>query len=269
MFAVGAIFVACNPVNIFEGNTFSFSYDDCALYTVADRGEVPTVFSSLEVDWYNGAVVVEQSEESSQVEFFEISEGEKVTPATTMHYFLDGDTLRIKYAKSGRLSVGRLKKFLYVRIPVGFALSSIDLNSVSADVLAEDITVGRAECSSVSGSISLRCNASEVNADNVSGAVRIDTSAAAVNVDTVSGAITVFCRETLSTLGIDSVSGSIVLRIAESVGFSLKYDTVSGILVNAFSEKTDKQGNLYVYGDGGCSYGVTNVSGRLTIEECV
>lgn len=267
MFVTGALMLcACN--DIVDG-IISLNYTNESAYTVASEGElsVSAIGLSIDVEWINGGVTVNVDSTLNGVRFHEVSEGEKPNNANTMRYLYDGNTLRIKYAKSGRTEIGKLKKFLYVSVPANVWLADVDIETKNGNVIIENVNANKIECETVSASVSLNCTAHMVETKSVSGSVSIRGGIADIDVETDSGLTSVFCDTALNRLSVDSVSGDVELGVFEQAGFKLSYDTVSGVFINAFSERTQRQGKFYVYNSGNSIYEIDTVSGKLTIEE--
>lgn len=260
------------------------NYANASAYSVAERVELDahSTVSEIEVDWINGNIQVEYLESAAAVDFYEVAEGEEVTEDTTMHYLLDNGVLRIKYAKSGKFKNGRLSKKLYINLPRSLTLSKLDIESVNGNIYIDcnaskiDIdnvngnidlkgTATRVEVESVNGNNIIECNASIVNVENVNGSVEVRGTANSIDIENVNGSITVACKESLMSLDVETVSGNVNLNIADTRGFRLEYETISGKMSSSFSGQLTMQGRVYVYLGGGAAIDVETVSGSLSL----
>lgn len=137
----------------------------------------------------------------------------------------------------------------------------------------DDVTANDVECSTKAGNIDVKCRAMDVEADSLSGDVRIESEAFNVDVETLSGFITVICNSTPRELDVKTTSGNVLLRLSGDTGFKFEFNTLSGLLVNAFNENTVRYGQYYVYSPDTtaaaviCEYEIETVSSSLTIEK--
>jgi len=113
---------------------------------------------------------------------------------------------------------------LEIRIPAG---SRLDVNTVSADITASDIT-GPLGFQTVSGEVSATGPAKEVDAQSVSGNIKVDTDAAKINAQTVSGTVTARSVSSPQDVVLESVSGDLRFEGGLAQGGSFTASTVSG-----------------------------------------
>ena len=71
----------------------------------------------LDIQWVAGPVKLRYGtgEEVSSTE----KANETLSKSTAMHWWLDGDTLRLRFCESGRGQLGHLEKTLTVTLPAG------------------------------------------------------------------------------------------------------------------------------------------------------
>lgn len=258
------LFCACDNKN----NSISISYPNAKAYTVAGSGELSAMpaYLKLDIEWINGAVTVKSDPNATTVSFSEVAEGEELTDLTTMHYLMDGNVLRIRYAASGKIKIGNLKKQLSVKVPANTYLTEVDVQAVSANVTVEGINSAEVDCETVSGAVTVNCTAREVNVESVSGSVSVKGDILHVDTENVSGTTTVTGNRNMVSLDAESTSGDITLLLVGDAGFTLEYETLSGVLINAFRDDMLRQGKRYVYLTGGCQIEVDTTSAKLTIE---
>lgn len=112
---------------------------------------------------------------------------------------------------------------LRLQVPVGV---SVELESISADMLVEGLDNSSIVASSVSGDIDISANTGHLEAESVSGDVNFSGQAPRVTIETVSGEIDV--RNASGEVRITTVSGDLLLQGGEvSLG---RFETVSGDL---------------------------------------
>lgn len=279
---VGAMLCACSidlsDYDISFGIS-SYKYENANKYTAGD-GSAMNV-SEIDIDWISGDVKVEYSSDVSDIEFSENCESD-IDSDLEMHWWVDGSTLKIKFAKSGARLTNEPPKTLTVEVP--YELEGISVTTVSANITTEIITAKEAEFDTVSGEISTpMCFYNEVDADSVSGDIHIQTNAEAdIDIDTVSGYVTVLSGIkdlSISTVSgnaevysytaefdaeFDTTSGDIIVHVTERAGLELEFDTVSGDFESDV-ELSYKDGK-YKRGDKGAKIEVDTVSGNCTVR---
>ncbi len=280
--------------------SISYSYANASRY--AAGGTVITgAVDSLEIDWIDGSVTVAYHKENTM----EISETAKrnLSDAEKLHWWLDGTTLRVKYARSETTITGNPQKKLTVTLPesADSPLKSVEIVTVSGSIRCMPLYAETVKLSSVSGSINAECAADDLNASTVSGKITLNASANEIRlsatsgaveadighaktldisgtsgkirvnateikkaeIDSVSGAVEAAFQKT-EMLKIGTVSGAVRLSLPKDMGFTADFSTVSGSLNNAISAV--RTGNRCVLGDGSAAINVSTVSGGLTLS---
>ncbi len=118
--AIVLVFSSCNY----------YSYEDSEKYDVGS-GEISSKVTAIEIDWACGEVEISYMDRKS-VYFEEIS-ADGLKESERMRYYLDGTVLKIKCADKGFLKDPPSKN-LDLRLPNDFVLSSLNINSDSADI---------------------------------------------------------------------------------------------------------------------------------------
>ena len=223
-------------------------YANAANYT-AGAGEAAAV-SSIDIEWIAGAVNVQYGE--TQTVTFSESTSAELKEDEVMHWWLDGTTLRLKFAKSGYRANNVPQKTLTVTLPQTLLLNEVEIEAVSANVTATGISAGKFDIETVSGN---------VTASGVTASRELDFK-------TVSGNV----HATLSTLpaeiDCETVSGDTTLTFDRSASFYVEFETVSGNFTCAFAEPV-KSGKHYTAGTVGapCRIEGETVSGNFAIQE--
>ncbi len=256
-------------------NNYSSNYDNAAAYTVAESGEIDgSVVVDLDIEWCNGSVIVEMSDTASTVSFHEETNGEKITEDTTMHYYHDGAKLNIRYAKSGRVTLGKLVKRLYVTIPSNLILRDVEIEAISADIIVKDLQASEVSAESVSGVVNVECTATEVDVETTSGNIFVDCKASEIDIETVSGRVALTCLNLPIDIEIDTNSGDVEICLTNARAFSVIFDTVSGSHSYSFDGMTNSKVNgnhvlSYLGGvqlNGAYCYEVDTTSGNLKVR---
>ncbi|MBQ7924025.1 MAG: DUF4097 family beta strand repeat protein [Clostridia bacterium] len=250
-------------------SVFSFSgcvktyneYDNAELYVSGNTTYQTKDVSKVQISWVDGNVRLQQTDK----ETLSVSETASASnEKDRVHSYLDGDTLRIEYCASGRrIDVDDEYKDLCVEIPVGVELV---LNTVSANVTAEKLSLEDVAINTVSGNIVLgELTAKSVEFVSVSGDIVIEpVDCTALQATNVSGNLTLAIKA-LQTAELTTVSGNVKLLLQDGIGASVQIEVDSGALHTdkAYEKKaTDK----YIFGDGACECTVATVSGNIYVQ---
>ena len=281
---------------------------DAMLYENADRysagntvvtGEV----TAIDVDWGSGKVNL--AAHAGETVSVEETLDDSAKDNMRVHWWLDGTTLRIKFAASGfRFSyVKEGQKELTLLVPSAIPLANVTIRTTSADVNASYFRTDTLNISTASGGMNVECDAREIRLSSASGGVYLDPTAApeTVSVSTVSGEIRARLNEAdkgtfestsgkieldtgaMEELSVKSVSGSIRLEADEvprkgdfrstSGGVALYVPKGSGFTatVRSFGGRIDsdislkRDGSVYTSGDGSAVLLVETKSGDVEL----
>lgn len=232
-----------------SGCTSDYHYDHADKYT-AGGAELTKTVTELDVEWLAGSVTVVGGE-GETLSFSEASK-ETLDERTSLYYWLDGTTLRIKYAQSqkewGWSDNDYPSKDLTVTLPAT-ALQKLEVATVSANVTLEGVQSNETEIETVSGKIE----------GALHGTVR------ELSVDAVSGNVFLECTTAPQEASFNSVSGNITLTIPEDSQFTAEIETVSGAVACDF--ETTQTGKDYVCGNGENQYEMETVSGNVKLAK--
>ena len=232
----------------FSGNTYF--YTDANKYSVGEAKISDTV-KAIDIDWPTGNVKVENG--GSSVSFSETA-NQKLTDDTSLHYLLDGTTLYIKFAASGKTFLN-LEKQLVLDIPDSLELEKITINTSSASIDTDELTAKGAAFSTSSGSVSASLNceknasfsaSSGTIAAKVTGCEKVTASTSSGNIDVIlsgvekgsfsasSGKISVRAISDSDSISADTSSGSISIESEKARNISA--DASSGkISITAYT----------------------------------
>lgn len=246
MLVMAALFGSgCSAPGFF--GTSGFIYDNAEKYTMGGAELAADGIETLDIGWVSGEVKVAYHSENTVV--FSETANKTLDENTTMYYMVDGDTLRIKFAKSGKYNFTKLEKELTVWLPQGMELAGLEIDSVSADVSVAGLVAERAEIDTTSGEIVLDdvtllksakldstsgdirgkfCGSfAEFSADTVSGKMELALEGAEkISLDTTSGSINLAAEIAPDTLSVDTVSGDVKLKLPGAGKIDL--DSTSG-----------------------------------------
>ena len=260
------------------------NYEHPEKYTVGGAAFTDKV-EKVEIHWLSGSVTV-TGHRGNEIRFSETA-NRNLTNDLSMHYWLDGSTLRIQFCRSGKWNLNGLEKELTLQLPERL-LESLEVDTVSARVNLEDLKMEDLELDTVSGAVRLRdCQVSdrarvdttsgfvkaaltgalrEWKADTVSGSVElIVPEVKAFDVNTTSGSVSLTAESAPKDLDVDSVSGSVTLCLPADGDFTLDFDTVSGSFSSDLAFKTE--GSRRIFGRGTGDYIIDTTSGSVNIEE--
>lgn len=291
LFAVSMVLIICSTLltactdnNNGRIGLSSYKYDDAGKYTPGGAALTSTV-NNMDIDWISGEIEIIYHDERTIV-FSETSNREE-DEHLTMRYWLDGDTLRIKYAESGNWNFGDLHKTLTVMLPEDLVLQELEIDTVSANLKAHRIEAKRADMDTVSGwidieeaSVSQSFNAdttsgditamfagalSDLEIDTVSGKTQISVEQLGeFEINSTSGAISLSAENAPASGEIGTVSGDVELILPETAEFTVEINTVSGQFDSEFS--LTKKGDRYSCGSGACQYEVETTSGDISFR---
>lgn len=235
----------CNVPGFFGMS--SFLYDDADKYTMGNAELAAEGIASIDIGWVSGEVNV--GYHSGDTVLISETANKKLDDTTTMYYLVDGDTLRVKFAKSGKFNFSKLEKELTVWLPEGMELEKLSVDSTSADVKVGALTAAEAVVDTVSGDIvledttllesasfgttsggmeaKLKGEQKDVSADTVSGDIELELVAAGkLEFDSTSGNIKVSVQGAPDEVSADTVSGDIDIFV-QGAG-KLEFGSTSG-----------------------------------------
>ena len=260
------------------------NYEHPEKYTVGGAAFTDKV-ERVEIHWLSGSVTV-TGHKGNEIRFSEKA-NRNLTNDLSMHYWLDGSTLRIQFCRSGKWNLNGLEKDLTLQLPERL-FESLEVDTVSARISLEDLAVNDLETDSVSGAVRLRdCRVTDrVRADTTSGSVKavltgalrewkVDTVSGSVeltvpevqsfDVNTTSGSVSLTVEKAPKDLDVDSVSGSVSLCLPADGDFTLDFDTVSGSFSSDLTCRTE--GSRRIFGKGRGDYSIDTTSGSVYIEK--
>lgn len=167
----------------------------------------------------------------------------------------------------------------------GFDCSELEISTVSGAVEVTDCTAEEVDVSTVSGSVKLnvvngtesldvstvsggisveKSTSGAVSMETVSGAIGYDGEAGTLSISTVSGAVETDLAVCPTEADMESVSGSLRMKLPASADFTAEHDTVSGDFSCGFTGEAN--GGKFRVGSGGNKLRMSTTSGDMSIE---
>lgn len=217
----------------------SFVYEDYHKYTAATGATLSVKVDRLDIGWISGSVEILSHDEDT-VTFAEETNA-VLDEDNTLHYWLEGSTLHIKFAASGKLAVRPAEKHLTVYLPAGTECREIDVDTVSANIKVDSAISNELSVDTVSGNVELLQMQvkEELDANLVSGDLqaRLQGPVEELKVNTVSGEIHLQC-DGAEDVEVDSVSGDVELVMSAGAN-DVECGSVSGNVDLSFGKEPD------------------------------
>ncbi len=251
-------FTACNS---------GMHYENADKYTAGGATLTQNV-KNLDIIWTSGDLEIKHGDVDGVV--FSETAAVPLNERTSLYYWLDGETLRIRYAQSVQgIHMGNYpSKALVVTLPQECVLQSLDLDVVSTDVQLTEVRVADIEVDNVSGSVNATMSefTKDLEMEAISGDITLKGSVAeSLEVESTSGNIRIELKATPKTCDIDNVSGNVTLTFPENAaGFTLTTETTSGEFYSDLPMTNN--GDKRVYGDGSGTLNIETVSGNIRLE---
>ena len=289
---------SCSRIKIGSFSISGHTYADANKYSVGSFSYRSSDVDRICLEYISGDVTVVQSANRT----LNVSETEKgLSDDQKMHWYMDGRTLRIQFAKSGYSGTfPSNSKKLTLEIPFGVELelavtsgsvtASTDLEvkhayfaATSGDYQLKTVRTEDFEFGATSGSIGVDAvyadkakfgstsgptvvkliNASIITFGSTSGNTTMDNiTASEVEGASTSGNISL-SFDYCEKLKTACTSGNVTISRIPKNGASIEYDKTSGTLkADGYMVKN----NRMVFGEGGCEMDITTTSGNLIIN---
>ena len=264
------------------GGGIGYTYENADKYTAGDA-DITGAIRALDIGWVDGSVDVVYHAEDRVL--LRETAARPLGEDVRLRWWLDGDTLRVRYAAPGLRFSFSLDKRLTLTLPERLALDSVDISTVSGEIGLPGLKADRVTLSSVSGdqALELPGRASAVAMSSVSGGLRADIAetpelsmastsgrisarvpvSGRIKLSTVSGAVSLGTG-TAEDISLATTSGSVTAALPGTPGFTAELTTVSGRVDAAMP--LSKDGNTYTCGNGEGRVRASTVSGNVRLE---
>ena len=280
--------LACGVMVFFKIVNIGLNYANAEKYT-AGGAEIEGEVKNLAIDWTDGEVNIAYHAKST----VEISEtaSKAISKDEALHWWLDGNTLRIQYAKSGfslrRLfSFGSKNKMLTVALPEGTALDDVEIDVTSGNVKVPDLRAENVKIGLTSGDLAIKQSGATERMELTNTSGNIDAAVSDVGslvVDVTSGDINVeggavknaSVKKTSGKIGIKltafddlkikATSGNITAALPSEPGYRAEIDTTSGNF--DYTVALARDGKAYTCGDGSAKLIIDSTSGNVRLTD--
>lgn len=207
------------------GKNIGYTYENADRYTSGDT-TVTSPVENLDIGWTAGCVRIEYHT-GSGIHVSESSDRSLSDP-DLLRWWLDGQTLRIRYTAPGFRLFRNVTKALTVSLPEGTVLKSTEIGTSSGDLEIEGLAADEILLHTSSGSISASADVKNLTVSASSGSIsfRQSTAAESVSLSTSSGRISASLANAKS-IRANSSSGSISIAMTDRAD-SIQAVSVSG-----------------------------------------
>lgn len=294
--------IACGVLVFGKTVRFGNHYANAEQYTPGET-TLNGAVKHLDICWTDGEVNIAYHA-ADTVEITETSP-KTISADAQLRWWLDGDTLRIRYAKSGFFSFRSPQKALTVTLPEGIALESLAIDATSGEVNVPDVRADDIAVSLTSGDIALKqsgaaervalsCTSGDIRAEiSDAGKLAVDVTSGVVqatvghadevSLSTTSGDIALDGGEARKTrvkstsgkvsvalsafdaLDIDATSGDVAAALPSAPGYRAEVHTTSGGF--DYAVPLTRDGDAYACGDGSASVNIHTTSGSVSLKE--
>lgn len=282
--ALGISCMLLGGCNMSEDGVSTYSYDNAQEYTMGGATLTDTV-ENIDINWIGGDVKVNYHSKDSVV--FSEKCAQTLNEDNTLYYWLENETLHIMYGKSGKCDPCGLKKELTVWLPKELALSELNVDVTSANVVIDGIIADEADFDSISGDIEFKQaefsssldvdttsggltadligKLQEIDIDTISGKMEVSAEKVETfNADSTSGEIKLTVSSVPDSVDVDTISGDVEVILPKEAEFTVELDSISGVFESEFAMRMEEK--KYLVGDGSKLYKFDTTSGNVKIE---
>ena len=230
--------------------------------------EINGTVKNIAVDWQSGDINIVTHEKDS-ISLFEESDTD-LDDEKRVHWWQDGDTLRIKFSRSGLKYLFSKGKDLTLAIPGNIVYDSIKIDTSSADIEAEALVAKELNIETSSGSIDICCDSESIKLDTSSGEIDVMAeNPKSFVAESSSGDISLVSNVPPSECVIKSSSGDVDIDLPENAEFTAKISFSSGEFSSDFALfkefATSEKEETYVCGNGTSTLDIETTSGDISI----
>ena len=243
---------------------FSFEdYENADQYIGGDR-EITDRVENIDLDWSAGKVSL-KTYSGDSISLRETISG-NVPDDYRVHSWVDGTTLRIRFAKSGFKNVLNLgKKELEILVPEDMELTELKIHHASGHLDCIGVPAEKLHIDSASGGVNVESISSEISIGHASGSLDFLQSAEikSFELDHSSGGTRLDFAFVPEKLKVHSASGGLTIKLPEDAGFTLNLDQSTGVF--DYELPIHRYDDTYVCGDERAQFDIDIATGGLHI----
>ena len=264
---IAAIVVSVNRVIGYA----SYGYADADKYTIGNT-EISKPVRNLDIDWTSGVVHVAYHK-GDTVLLTETAD-KPISKDRQMRWWLDGDTLRVRYAKQSFALFSitpELKKELTLTLPEGAVLKDAKIGATSGTLDIPLLQASKTDLSTTSGEIIAAVQAPEILCDATSGSIQLEVlgDTELISAEATSGGIQLSTGKTAKKISAETTSGNIYIE-AESAD-EIRGESTSGSINSSLQSAgiikvSSTSGNLGIQVGQAETIKTDSTSGTVQIE---
>lgn len=224
----------------------------------------------LEIEWVSGKIVLQTDDTADTIRIREDFRG---NDQYRMVYKQTGNTLSIRFSMDsisftgfGFNLTGDLSKDLTVLVPSGWICEELEIDTASADLLVQDMTIRRMDFDGASGTCDFEnSTVDQLDMDTASGNIRFHGNLDTLDFDAASASFRGELLNIPRNIKMDSMSGDLELTLPEDAGFSVTIDGMSCTFSSDFSY--EMRSGRYIHGNGSCQIDVDGMSCDVMIHK--
>jgi len=221
---------------------------------------------NIEIDWVCGLISIVPEPKITEIQVIETNNS-----TNPMVCSASGSTLKIQYSKDhiSFPSFGvstTVKKDLIILVPENWELNKLQIDTASAQVEIQDMTIGDFDFDGASGTCCLTgCHVGTLDLDTASGDICFEGTLKHLDCDAASASCNITVSNVPDSIDIDTASGNLELYLPAECGFTCSTEGLRSSFQSDF-ETTTKNGH-HIYGDGHCKIEVDAMSGDVIIRK--
>lgn len=179
------------------------------------------------MDWSAGAVEIVYYD-GDAIEFSETA-NHALKDSSALYYYVEDDTLHIRFMRGEKHFWDILSKTLTLRLPRSLALDELEVDTASADVKADALYARKVEIDTASGKVQVRADGitDSFSADTSSGSVTAELRGLRkIDIETASGDIHLTAPGAVDKVDLETTSGKVDAQLGTVR--ELDIETVSG-----------------------------------------
>lgn len=228
----------------------------------------PAQVRKIEIEWAAGTITILPVADLSEIQ---VRETETSDDKYKMVCKQSGDTLSIQFCKDSiqfpSLGISTdSSKDLVVLVPADWTCRSLEIDTASADVKLQDLTVEELDFDGASGSCDLvSCDVGSMDLDAASCSTRFSGCLDALDFDSASADCTLILSNCPSRIDMDGMSGKLNITLPSDCGFSVDTEGLRCDFTTDFD--TVNGDGMHSHGNGQCRIDINAISGSVRIHD--